>query len=175
MEKRRSRRPVLGEILDAKLLLGIPSFVKARRRQGRKGAGLRYEAKVQSLFCEQYDHYVASPWFQYRTDLAPQRINYSQPDGLLIDVARGLITIVEIKLTHTPDAYFQLYDKYLPIVEKFFRGEVGERLWRFAVVEVTRWYDTAIAFPTNVTLREDITLVQPNEFGVHVCRPDEES
>lgn len=157
------------DVLHAGILLGVPSFVKARRKQGRKGLGLRYEEKVQGHLKDEYPNYVASPWFQYRLRDAPNRINYAQPDGLLIDVMRGLVTIIEVKYSHTVDAYYQLYDKYLPLVEHFFRVE-GNRLWSFAVVEVVRWYDCATAYPCSVVLREHVHTVRPGEFAVHICR-----
>lgn len=162
-------RPLKGEVIYAEILQGIPSFVRSgRRRRGKKGVGLRYEAKCHKHFAKLYDNYVASPWFRYATSDEPARINYAQPDGLLIDLQLGLVTIVEIKYSHCSDAYFQLVEKYLPIVKKFFNNS---ELWDFATVEVVNWYDFAVVFPTTVKLRPQIDLVRPNELAVHICRP----
>lgn len=162
-------RPLTGDVLTAKILNGKPSFVKGTtRKRGAKGMGLRYEKRVHRHFLSLYDGYMPGPWFQYTTSDQPSRVNYAQPDGILVDIPSGQITIVEIKYNHCVEAYFQLMDKYLPIVRKFFNNE---DLWRFATVEVCNWYDCAVAFPTHVKLRETLGAVRPNEFAVHVCRP----
>jgi hypothetical protein len=159
----------LEDILEVKHLDGTPSFAQAHRRaRGAKGQGLRYEARVQSHFGRTFgDFYLPGPWFSYRTKFYPNQWNYAQPDGLLFDFERGQLTILEMKYTHTSDAYFQLIDKYLPLMRAF----LGTELWSFATCEVVWWYDKAIAFPCPIRLRKEISLVQPNEFAVHICRP----
>jgi hypothetical protein len=151
------------EILD-----GIPPFVKKRRRRGRKGVGLRYEAKVQRYFLDRFGYeYVPSPWFKYTVADRPRVINYAQPDGLLIQARRGTVTIVEVKYNHCAESYFQLVDKYLPLVSALF----GEALWNFPLVEVVKWYDKATQYPTDIRMRADIDECRPGEIGVHICRP----
>jgi hypothetical protein len=86
---------------------------------------------------------------------------------LFVDVAQGLVTIIEVKFAHTPDAYFQLIDKYIPIVSRFLAG--GD--WRIAVCEVVRWYDAATAFPCRVCLLDSPLAAKPGAFGVHILRP----
>jgi hypothetical protein len=93
--------------------------------------------------------------------------NYAQPDGLLFDVRKGLLTIIEIKYSHTPDAYFQLLDKYLPLMQSW----LDKSIWNFAVCEVVWWYDKAISYPCEVRLCKTIDIARPGEFGVHICRP----
>jgi len=132
------------------------------------GAGLRYEAKVQRHFLEGFDGYMPGPWFRYTTSDAPKRTNYAQPDGILIDVEAGKITICEMKYSHCAEAYFQLVDKYLPIVRKFFNNS---EIWEFATVEVVYWFDCAVAFPTEPRLRERMQDARVGELAVHVCRP----
>lgn len=163
-------RPLKGKVLTAEILNGDPKFIKSgRRRRGAKGLGLRYEAKCHEHIAKLFDGYMAGPWFRYTTDDMPTRINYAQPDGLIINVEKGLITICEMKYKHTPDAYFQLVDKYLPIVSLFFNN--SEKLWRFATVEIVYWYDGTIAFPTSPRMRKDLAKVDVNELAVHICRP----
>ena len=130
--------------------------------------GLRYEAKCHTHLEDEFDGYIRSPWFRYTTSDEPKRINYAQPDGLIVDIERGQITICEMKYRHCADAYFQLLDKYLPIVRLFFNNS---EIWTFATVEIVHWYDCAVAFPTQVVLRDSLELVRPIEFAVHVCRP----
>jgi len=164
-------RPLKGNVLEAKILRGVPKFVKSgRRRRGRMGLGLRYEAKVQGHLSQLFPGYVPGPWFRYRTDDAPARINYAQPDGLIIDIDRGQITICEMKYKHCADAYFQLVDKYLPLVSLFFNNSEKD-LWKFATVEIVYWFDGTIAFPTKPCMRKDLKSVAPGELAVHICRP----
>jgi hypothetical protein len=161
----------LNDLIEVEAYDGTPSFVRAHRARGRKGMGLRYEAKVHAHFAQQFDAlYVPSMWFSYRRVSSPKIVNYAQPDAFLIDFKKGLITIVEVKYNHTSDAYFQLLDKYVPLLDKWLhKKEKG--LWQFAVVEVVYWYDKFVSFPTKVALRDDITKVKPGEFGVHIWRP----
>jgi len=152
------------EILD-----GVPPFVKKRRRRGRKGVGLRYEAKVQRHFLDRFGYeYIPGPWFKYTVRDRPKVVNYAQPDGLLVESRRGTVTIVEIKYNHCAESYFQLVDKYLPLVETLF----DKSIWTFPMVEVVKWYDRDTSYPTSIRLRDDIAKCSPNEIGVHICRPD---
>lgn len=157
------------EILD-----GIPPFVKKRRRRGRKGIGLRYEAKVQKHFLDIYGYeYIPGPWLKYSLVKTPKVINYAQPDGLLIEPKRGTVTIVEIKYSHCAESYFQLMDKYLPLISKLFESPDSDtHLWEFPLVEVVKWYDKATNYPSKIRMRDDISKCSPREIGVHICRPD---
>ena len=130
--------------------------------------GLRYEKKVHAHFSALHDGYIASPWFRYTTDDEPRRQNYAQPDGLIIDVEGGRIYIIEVKYNHCAEAYFQLVDKYLPIVRLFFNNS---EMWTFLTCEVVYWYDCHTAFPTQPKLRENVLDTRPGELGVHVWRP----
>jgi hypothetical protein len=151
------------------IIEGIPPFVKKRRRRGRKGVGLRYEAAVQRHLLDRFGYeYVPSPWFRYSVAHRPRVVNYAQPDGLLVQPKRGTVTIVEIKYNHCPESYFQLVDKYLPLVSTLF----SDKIWDFPLVEVVKWYDRDTQYPTNIRLRADIDECRPGEIGVHICRPD---
>ena len=169
--------PLNGEIHEVSLLQGVPKFVKSgRRRRGRKGVGLRYEAKVHEHLLKEFDGYMPSPWFRYTTIEAPNRVNYAQPDGLIIDIEKGRVLICEMKYSHCAEAYFQLLDKYLPIVRKFFNNsdlenDGGNPLWTFATVEIVYWFDCAVAFPTTPERRARLQDVREHELAVHVCRP----
>ena len=157
------------DVTSVEILDGIPPFVKKRRRRGRKGVGLRYEAKVQRYFVERFGYeYVPGPWFKYTVLDRPKVVNYAQPDGLLIQPRRGTVTIVEIKYNHCPESYFQLVDKYLPLVEKLF----DKSLWVFPLVTVVKWYDRDTSYPASIRLRDCIGKCSVGEIGVHICRPD---
>lgn len=165
-----SRHQNLNDLIEVQSYDGVPSFVHAHRARGRKGMGLRYERKVHDHFHEAFsDLYLPSLWFQYRRRSSPKIVNFAQPDAILFDFHSGIVTIIEVKYNHTSDAYFQLMDKYLPIMELFLHND--ENLWQFALCEVVYWYDKFVDFPCKVSLRDDIKKVRPGEFGVHIWRP----
>lgn len=133
------------------------------------GVGLRYEAKVQKYFSDTFGYeYLPGPWFEYSVQDRPRVINYAQPDGLLIQPKRGVVTVVEIKYNHCPESYFQLVDKYLPLVRQFF----GSDIWEFPLVTVVKWYDRDTSYPASIRLRDSIENCSTSEIGVHICRPD---
>lgn len=161
----------LTDLIEVQACDGTPSFVHAHRARGRKGMGLRYERKVHDHFLQTLDpFYMPSVWFAYRRLSSPRITNYAQPDALLFDFFTGVCTIIEVKYNHTAEAYFQLYDKYLPLLDKWLHAKEKD-LWRFAVCEVVYWYDKFVDFPCKVALRDDIRKVRPGEFGVHIWRP----
>lgn len=168
---RHSRHQTLNDLIEVNAYGETPSFVRAHRARGRKGMGLRYERKVHEAFASAFGPaYLPSVWFSYRRLSSPKTTNFAQPDAFLLDLSRGLCTIIEVKYNHTADAYFQLNDKYLPLLDKFFHAK-EKALWSFALCEVVYWYDKFVDFPCRVALRDDIRKVRPGEFGVHIWRP----
>lgn len=132
--------------------------------------GLEYEHSVQKhLFDVFRGCYIPGPWFRYRRESFPRMWWWAQPDGIAPDPNTGIIRLIEIKYKHTPDAYFQLYDKYIPLLD--FWLNKPDKLWSFAPVEVCYWYDKAIAFPAQVVLQRSIREARVNEMNVHICRP----
>lgn len=156
------------EVLWARWLLEPPPFLKKKRKcaKGAKRNGQKYEECAQKYLTEVYgNNYIPGPWFKF-FDKGTEQLKWCQPDGLLIDVKRGLITIVEIKLKHTSRAWWQLEKKYLPVLKHIF----GED-FKFAMVEMVKWYDCAETFPCEVTLRPHIHDARPTHFQVTIWRP----
>jgi len=144
-----------------------PPFIRTQIRKGKRGEGIRYEKKIHLLYEERFKgFYIPNPWFRF-LELGTEKPRWCQPDALLFDFDNGTITIVECKLQHTSDAWWQLRWLYLPVVSKAFPGT----LWKFRLVEVVKWFDPAIAFPERVKMRADILDVRSGEFGVHICKP----
>jgi hypothetical protein len=110
--------------------------------------------------------YLDGPWlyFQEEGDRPPR---WCQPDGLIIDVQTGRLTIVEVKYQHTGDAWWQLTQLYRPVLEKLF----PKRLWAMQVVEVVKWYDASVLFPERVALLEIPNEPLRSGFGVHIWKP----
>lgn len=109
--------------------------------------------------------YVPSPWLHFRSE-SSEKWRWCQPDGLLVDIERGIITCVEVKYSHTENAWWQVRKLYLPVLEKLF----PPALWRLQACEVVKWYDSAVVFPEPVELAAEIG--KPSDrFKVHICRP----
>jgi hypothetical protein len=160
----------LSELLEAKLSLATPSFVLAarRRRSAAQQAGLRYERAVHAEFAGRYpDSWLPSPWFAYRTAATPSVVNYAQTDALHINPLAGVITIIEVKKKHCAESYFQLHDKYLPLVSKCFGS-----LWEYRLVELCEWYDPHVAYPTKPKLVQNLAQADPRSVCVHIWKPE---
>jgi hypothetical protein len=134
---------------------------------GKRREGVLYEDKVQAHFTSLFGKaYIPSPWFTFWS-AAETKARFCQPDGLLFDPLGKTIWIVEAKLKHTSDAWWQLRYLYTPVIAAIFSPQI----WEIRVCEVVRWYDPAVTFPERVALVPQILAVQPNEFGVHIWKP----
>ena len=137
-----------------------PDFVRRGSRAGAKGRGIRYEERTQSVLDRLYaERYVPGPWIHFSADDTSPR--WCQPDGLLFDIDRGEIVIVEIKYNHTAIAYWKLFNLYQPVVSAIFGTQ-----WTYICAEVVKWYDRAVYGPRDVTLRPRIDLARPKEWAV---------
>jgi hypothetical protein len=74
------------------------------------------------------------------------------------------MTIAEIKLKHTADAWWQLRRLYEPVLAKLF----GADQWRFSFLEIVRWYDPHTAFPQAHALIREPSRMTPGALGVHI-------
>lgn len=103
--------------------------------------GMRYERKAQSWLKEHVPNYLASPQFTFRDDSGARSI---VPDGIATfgdEHSDELLVIFEIKITHMPDAWWQLEKLYRPVLQAWHpRAKV-------VCIEVTRTYDPAVPFP----------------------------
>ena len=144
----------------------MPKSFKPKRRRGARGRGLKYEDEAQKTLLDRYDTYVDSPWFQYK-ESHESRFRWCQPDGLLILPYEGIIVIMEIKVRHTSDAWWQLKHLYFPVVSHAFPPP----LWKYAFCEVVRWHDPATSFPESYTMCAEPAGLRPQELGVHILKP----
>lgn len=145
-----------------------PAFTGGRNPSALARKGLRYERKIHEHFSAIFPPRSGAPlyfparWIRYVTsDPRDTGWRYAEPDGLLLDFDRSLLTIVEAKLTHTQYAWWGLRRLYEPLLRKIF----GSR-WRVAVCEVCRYYDPGVPWPEPFTLIRDLRELSPNEFGV---------
>jgi len=157
----------VGPIERVRLSLTPPPFISNKRRYGRRAEGIRYEGKVHGYLDGLHEGcYVSSPWFVF-TEVGVERERWCQPDALLFDIPNGRITIVECKLQHTADAWWQLKWLYLPVISRAFPNDK----WEYALCEVVKWFDPAVAFPEKVKLRKNVKDTVPGELGVHIWKP----
>lgn len=151
-----------GRVLAASL--SFPPAIRKKRYTGRRLEGIRYERKVHERLELLYgDRYMASPWLKF---FAEGKWRWCQPDGLLFDLKRGRITIVEVKYQHTSDAWWQVRQLYQPVLEQIF----PKNLWEYDACEVVKWYDPVTLFPERVVLAQEVCMKHP-AFKVHIWRP----
>lgn len=141
-----------------------PSFLKQETVSGKRAEGIRYEDKAQErLLSARPLTYAASPWLHFWEG---DQDYWCQPDGLDIDIRAGLITIVEFKLSHTPQAWWQTRKLYEPVVRHLFHNAP----WRYSVLEFVKWFDADTAFPEPLRFVRDLTFshIKPEAFHLHI-------
>ena len=155
-----------GIVTYAELSREPPPFIRKRRYTGRRAEGIRYENKVQThLLYEFPDMYVPSPWLHFRNE-DNRRLHWCQPDGIIIDLLRGIVTCIEIKYSHTSDAWWQTRKLYVPVLQRIFPAN----LWSVQICEIVKWYDAAVHFPEPIELASEPHRPS-RKFKVHICRP----
>ena len=154
-----------GRVLSASF--ATPPALRKKRYTGRRLEGVRYEKKVQDHLSAFYgDRYIPSPWLRFFPAGEQARWRWCQPDGILLDLLRGRITIIEVKYQHTSDAWWQVKHLYLPVLQVLF----PEKWWTFDFCEVVKWYDPAVLFPEKIVLAQEVSIPHP-AFKVHIWRP----
>ena len=144
-----------------------PPFIKPTKRRGRRAAGERYERKIQAELELNYEeYYVSGPWFIFG-ELGTERTRWCQPDGLLFQPLYSTITIIEIKLQHTSDAWWQVKQLYHPVVARAFPPD----LWRYNFCEIVKWHDPEVEFPEGYRLVPDPLALGIGQFGCHIMKP----
>jgi hypothetical protein len=139
-----------------------PSFANLKPTSARARLGVKYEQKVHARLEDLFGlEYNPSQWFAYGYR---GETKYCQLDGLLFSEVRKLLILLEVKYSHTADAYWQVENLYLPVVRKWMQDSG----YRIATVEVVKWYDPNVAFPRKPTLIDDILNAKPENFSVHI-------
>lgn len=151
-----------------KILAAPPPFVLARKRHsGARANGLRYQRQVDEYLESRYGAaYVRGPWLEFFDGVTRER-RYCQPDGLLVELRRGRITVIEAKYTHTQLAYWQLFELYMPVVRALFGPQ-----WHFAAVEICAKFDPMTPLPVRCVMRKNVLDAVESEFNVHIWRAD---
>ena len=162
----RHFRPVEGELASARMSQLPPPFLRDRKRTGAKARGVRYELKAQEYLLDQFsDHYIPSPWLHFREE-ASESFRWCQPDGILLDFERGVCIVLEIKYSHTSDAWWQLRKLYIPVLQKI----LPPSLWTYELGEIVKWFDPDVAFPEPIRL-VDNPMKPSDVFKIHIFNP----
>lgn len=152
------RREVKGKLLSASIAFGS-SLTTSKGSNASARRGLRFEAKVCKEFSARYgSRFVPQlPIFfqeEMTADLRRGQRGKAIPDGLLFSPDWKSVCIVEIKLRHSGDAWWQMNRFYRPIVEKALGGAFEVR-----TMEVVQNYDPRVKLP-QVTAH----LMSPDEI-----------
>jgi hypothetical protein len=144
-----------------------PSFLTAERRyHGAKGRGKAYEKRGLEYLANRYGaFFLPHPWFAYE-ETGSSKTLWAQPDGLLFNIPKGRVTIFELKLKHTADAWWQLRKKYEPLLHTWLEGH-----YHIEVCEMVQWYDGTAEFPENVLLTPEPQDLTKGTLGVFIWHP----
>lgn len=156
-------------ILSATFSRDLPPVARGapRVRRGALAVGLRYDRRA-SAYCEaNFEGYVGHPWIHFRT--RDEGLRWAQPDGILLDLRQGRITLLEFKIKHSILAWWQLRHLYEPLLRFIF----GSHNWSYSCCEIVRWHDPAIALPETPAFVESPRALRPGEYGIMLCDPSE--
>jgi len=153
-----------GDLLWARFAATVPKFYIRHKTSARQKMGIAFEDKLQWQLFESNWNYVPRPWLQFMRK-GEGRLQHCQPDGLLIDPVAGLIVVVEVKLAHTTDAWWQMRQLYVPVLRHIF----PERRWTYRCVTIVKWFDPAIKFPEPLCLIDKIHEAPAKGVGVIIA------
>lgn len=145
-------------LLEAQL--GLSQYDFASRfpvpRKGAKAAGVRFEKKIVKELEAIYPMFIAGIPFHYRTRYNPR--NNCLPDGILF--REKDLVIIEIKLRHTADAWWQLRKLYQPVAVKAMGRPVR-------LLEICKYYEPEVRVPESQPLFASLEqfLVSRVELG----------
>lgn len=156
-----------GVVEHARLCLKPPNVFSPKKARGVRRQGQIYERKVHEHFEKLLgETYIPSLWFAFRS-VGSDNWRLCQPDALIIDILSRSITICEVKLAHTSDAWWQLKHLYFPVISKVF----PRPQWEYRFCEIVRWYDPTTVFPEKPRLVSNPLELEMNELGVHIWKP----
>ena len=109
---------------------------------------------------------ILGPWIKFKSANQPGKFLWCQPDALILNIRLGTINIVEIKLRHTSDAWWQIRSLYEPVVRRIFGKE-----WEYLPIEIVKWFDPHTKFPERLEFVKDvidIPMLSPGKFHIYV-------
>lgn len=128
----------------------------SRTRSGAKLAGLRYEKKIKEHLTRTFGaDAILAPWFSF-SDGGKRRC--CSPDAL---IRRGdHFVIVEIKIRHVVDSWWQLRHLYLPVLEQW------RPMSQFRLLTIVGSYDPSTFYPEITPLVYDFAEIPEDRIAV---------
>lgn len=138
--------------------------------RGRKRQGILYERKALEYLARSATDFglelLSGQWVAYRTiHDAKTKMNFCQPDAIFVDEERKKLTLFEIKLQHTSDAWWQLRKLYEPVLHAIFPS------FSIASIELVRWMDPHTPFPETFYFAGELAQARDSLLGVHIFCP----
>jgi hypothetical protein len=131
----RGFRPIRGALSNVRFGGETP---KAVGRTYSQRAGIAYEQKIHDVLSAIYGaHYCINPSILFTTGTQTRR---AIPDGILRIESR--LVLIEVKLTHTEKAWWQLRRLYAPLL-----AAIAAPGTPIQCVEICRAYDPDVQFP----------------------------
>ncbi len=157
------RREHKSPILSAGFRPRLPRTARGSNPAARRG--LRFEAKVLERFQRLYGRrFISQLSFFFENEMTPDgrpgTRGEAVPDGLLFSPDYKQVLLLEVKLRHSGDAWWQTNKFYKPILEKAFFG-----LIEVTPVEVVQHYDPRVRLP----VPQAVLLSLDEAFSVRPC------
>lgn len=138
-------------------------ITKPRRSSiSRYENGLRYERKVQAALLTRMPALRCNQWFEYIGQ--ESFIRHAQPDAFLWLEAERTLVIFEIKLRHVVQAWWQLRQRYEPILRHVFQPE------RVFVCEVCTIFDPQQIIPEPPRLTRSLERLKEDVYNVLIFK-----
>jgi hypothetical protein len=136
----------VSDVVSAVLCFGARTNLPKPKASAAK-LGLRFEKEVLKQLQKAYlSRFTTGVPLSFQEGATKggfyQRPSTAIPDGLLLSNDRRSLCLIEIKLRHSTDAWFQLNRFYLPIL----RRAIGSSLL-LRTLEICRYYDPGVKLP----------------------------
>lgn len=141
-----------GEIASVWEMPGNPHRNCRETKTGAQMAGLRYEKKIKKKLEAIYgQNAVFAPWLSF-TSVGSARRRCCSPD-VVIALGDGLYVIVEIKIRHVADSYWQLRHLYHPVMQKVYPSA------DIRLATIVGSFDPATYYPEEIDYIYDLSEV----------------
>lgn len=135
------RKVSLKSLHSVKLRWDLWDYRIPAPRRGAKGLGARFEKKALAPSPHVADRLLPGPILDFVQGSKPQR---AIPDALLWSTDWNSICVIEVKLRHSADAFYQIQNFYLPLVSRIFPS------FRICSLELCKFYDPSVKLPRSV-------------------------
>ena len=150
----------VGEVASAQLNFG-QTVNLPRPKRGAAKLGLRFEKQVLDQLSLRFTDRLATgvpiSFQEFPLNGQYSRPSTAIPDAFLLSADRKSLCVIEIKLRHSTDAWFQLGRFYLPLMRKILGGS-----HILKSLEICRYYDPGVKLPA----RKEVILNMEDVFSL---------